>query len=189
MQSTVALVMLGCALLGTAEASGRREVQYEYFDDYLLSVTAPRQNEVLKDESEQGSEANSTTTPAPTVAGLQPGEAVSYEDILGYFRDVPREHWSCCMLGMLAGNKGFHCHVGFYAARVSSRNTNRAHTRRLPFHGRDRVPQWGRPIMHTFSRCVRSHAEDFHTCCYAATVERRERVRWQQYREVTPTEQ
>ena len=38
-------------------------------------------------------------------------------------------------------------------------------------------------IMRTFQRCVARHSADFHKCCYAAAIERRERHRWYQYRD------
>ncbi len=98
------------------------------------------------------------------------------------FLDVPREHWSCCMLGKLAGDKGFHCHAGFYAARITLRNHNRAHNRKMLFHGKNRIPNWGLNIMRTFERCVARHSEEFHKCCFGASVEKRERHKWYNYR-------
>jgi len=149
-------------------------VQYDSFDDYLLDVVAPVQfNEVPEDAAESNGDAAQRNQTSPAIS-----------DIIGYFRDVPREHWSCCMLGKLAGDKGFHCHPGFYAARIQSRNYNRAHNRRMPLmHGAVRVESWGMDIMRTFQRCVLQHSAEFHKCCYAATVERREILRWQRFRE------
>ncbi len=98
------------------------------------------------------------------------------------FSDVPRQHWSCCMLGMLAGDKGFHCHASFYAARISSRNSNRAHNNKMLFHGPSANPSWGVNIMATFERCIARHSDEFHKCCYASAVEKRERYRWHYYR-------
>ncbi|KAK2169372.1 hypothetical protein LSH36_10g00028 [Paralvinella palmiformis] len=171
-------IVLCLIALIRGESLESRPVAYEYFDDYLLTVMAPKEHSILT----KSSQAATQSTISPTDGIAHQPSTMSYDDILGYFRDVPREHWSCCMLGMLAGNKGFHCNAAFYAARVATRNMNRAHNRNLPFHGRDRIPQYGRQIMHTFSRCVIHHSDDFHKCCYAATVERRERLRWQQYR-------
>lgn len=45
---------------------------------------------------------------------------------------VPREHWPCCTLGELAGDKGFLCEAQFYANRnLLDRLPNRVHHRRL----------------------------------------------------------
>ena len=87
------------------------------------------------------------------------------------------------MLGMLAGNKGFHCHASFYAARISSRNSNRAHNNKMLFHGPAANPSWGTDIMATFERCIARHSDEFHKCCYASAVEKRERYRWHFYRQ------
>jgi len=86
------------------------------------------------------------------------------------------------MMGMLAGNKGFHCQADFYALQVAPRNSNRAQTGRQP--GRDRTVRGHRSyeITRTFRRCVAHHATEFHNCCYAATVERIELGRVEQYR-------
>ena len=101
------------------------------------------------------------------------------------FSDVPRRHWSCCMLGKLAGDKGFHCDATFYASRITRRNRNRAHNRRMNFQGRDAIPNWGMSIMTTFERCIARHSAEFHKCCYAATIEKREIDRWHYYRLAT----
>jgi hypothetical protein len=83
------------------------------------------------------------------------------------------------MLGLLAGNKGFHCHPGFYAARMQNRNYNRAHSRVMPLHTEEgEEARWGLDIMVTFGRCVTQNSSEFHKCCYAATIEQREMTRW-----------
>ena len=102
--------------------------------------------------------------------------------LLLFVADVPREHWSCCMLGKLAGDKGFHCQVAYYATRIARRNHNRAQNRQMLFHGRDPITNWGRDIMTTFSRCIDRHAVEFHDCCHATTLEQRDRRRWQRFR-------
>ena len=113
---------------------------------------------------------------------------------------IPRDHWSCCMLGLLAGSKGFHCQAQYYSssADLSRRNTNRAQTGRQPgVHGRHRElasPRWGYSISRSFQRCVGGsvtrvvaaaddrNADEFHNCCYAATEERRQLRRARRYR-------
>jgi hypothetical protein len=89
------------------------------------------------------------------------------------------------MLGKLAADKGFHCQANFYASRITLRNYNRAHNRRMPFQGSEESgvrPTWGYDIMRTFSRCIQRHATEFHQCCHVSTTEKRERQRWLQYR-------
>ncbi|KAK2161233.1 hypothetical protein NP493_1595g00036 [Ridgeia piscesae] len=169
------LVAMAATVAADPQSTTTRVIRYEYFDDYLLSVVDPR----LKSPRLR---APANATEAALDAAEREASASSSLDILGYFRDVPREHWSCCMLGKLAGDKGFHCHPGFYAARITMRNPNRAHNRKMMFTGRRRIPNWGRRIMATFQRCVNRHGVQFHKCCYAAVNERRERVRWDHYR-------
>ena len=96
--------------------------------------------------------------------------------------DVPQKYWSCCMLGKLTGEKGFHCHATFYTARMNARNFNRAHNNKMLFHGKNRNPHWGKDIMVTFERCIANHADEFHKCCYASAIEREERYKWHFYR-------
>ena len=87
------------------------------------------------------------------------------------------------MLGKLAGEKGFHCHAAFYAARISARNSNRAHNNKMLFHGKNPNPHWGMDIMVTFERCIANHANEFHKCCYASAIEKKERYKWHYYRQ------
>ena len=87
------------------------------------------------------------------------------------------------MLGKLAGEKGFHCHAAFYAARISARNSNRAHNNKMLFHGKNSDPHWGMDIMVTFERCIANHANEFHKCCYASAIEKKENYKWHYYRQ------
>eukprot|EP00919_Chromeraceae_sp_WS-2016_P067008 GHVR01158458.1.p1 GENE.GHVR01158458.1~~GHVR01158458.1.p1 ORF type:complete len:262 (-),score=22.57 GHVR01158458.1:798-1583(-) len=175
------LILTSCVqygqFAGRVEQGQERTVSFDNFEDYLVSLGDRAHNQVLNEK--EGS--NGTTTPSPAPQGQD-----SSLDILAYFRDVPREHWSCCMLGKLAGDKGFHCHANFYRSRIVLRNYNRAHNRKMMFHGPTPLPEWGINIMSTFRRCVSRMATQFHKCCYAGMVERRELRRWQRYRSGTP---
>jgi len=152
-------------------SSQTRQVVFENFEDYLVSVVvSPGQNRNSSAEGTDGSTDSGNETPNHSL-GRQ-------EEILSYLREIPRNQWSCCMVGMLAGSKGFHCYPGFYAARIRSRNYNRAHNRHLPMHSSSFSRLWGMDIMRTFNRCVTNHGRDFHRCCYAATVEQQELTRW-----------
>ncbi|GFV07755.1 uncharacterized protein TNCV_4942571 [Trichonephila clavipes] len=80
---------------------------------------------------------------------------------------------TCCSLGHLAGDKGYHCVAKFYAARIVLRNQNRAHNRKLGFHGRYSVPNYGTKLMRTFEQCVATRGMVFHKCCNHAAVEKK----------------
>ena len=115
---------------------------------------------------------------------------------------IPRDHWSCCMLGLLSGSKGFQCQPQYYSSsgQMSRRNVNRAQTDRQPgVHGGHRQlagPRWAYSISRSFQRCVggqetrgvpastrdRDVAQEFHNCCYAAAEERRQLRRTRRYR-------
>ncbi|RWS13493.1 uncharacterized protein B4U79_13122 [Dinothrombium tinctorium] len=99
-------------------------------------------------------------------------EELDYEDE-EYLRTLREDETSCCMLGRLAGDKGYHCHVKFYANRIMKRNGNRAHNRKLSFYGRERLPNFGVKIMAKFEKCVVGRGYSFNTCCHIAARERR----------------
>lgn len=42
-----------------------------------------------------------------------------------YKIEVPKHHWSCCMLGQLAGFKGFLCDARYYKKSIAHLNINR----------------------------------------------------------------
>ncbi|XP_077490228.1 uncharacterized protein LOC144101088 isoform X2 [Amblyomma americanum] len=89
---------------------------------------------------------------------------------------------TCCMLGQIAGDKGYHCFAKFYAARLRMRNRNRAHNRKMGFYGRNRIPDYGHRLMRTFEQCVvGDHGVLFHKCCHRVALERRDRVRYDTY--------
>lgn len=109
--------------------------------DYLFSYTYPNrsQNELVEMEkkSRPKCEANPSTQLYKYFHSM-----FEYLDILLlilcnlYFNvflilkkktEVPIQHWSCCMLGTLAGVKGFLCEVSFYADKIAFRNINRPH--------------------------------------------------------------
>jgi hypothetical protein len=179
----IACLMCTVGLVSCGGIAGRSGVRYEYFDDFLISVAAPRaHNTVLKPDDPQSTSSPvdpevdtevEETFPAEIPSNRERSSMVDDADITGYFRDIPREDWSCCMLGKLAGDKGFHCHVDFYSARIARRNNNRAHNSKMLFHGPDRIPNWGRDIMTTFERCIYGQPVDFNRCCHAAVVEKR----------------
>jgi len=197
------LVILG-AFLGAIGGQVESHLHYAYFDDFLINIVVPKNEPVATSTATgnviQGETGTPSTTSAPETTTMDHGsdhpdadsaeeahnELVSDLDVLGYFRDVPREHWSCCMLGKLAGDKGFHCDSHFYQSRIQRRNRNRAHNQKLLLHGDQ--PDWGMEIMRTFERCVARHSSEFHTCCYAAAVERKERHMWFFYRGSNTTE-
>ncbi|XP_076326591.1 uncharacterized protein LOC143233794 [Tachypleus tridentatus] len=91
-----------------------------------------------------------------------------------YFESTKKDkEVTCCMLGQLAGDKGFHCFVNFYIGRLWRRNYNRAHNRKMAFHGSGRIPNYGQKTMRTFGQCVAGFGVIFHKCCHLATIEKR----------------
>ncbi|XP_013785685.1 uncharacterized protein LOC106469718 isoform X2 [Limulus polyphemus] len=97
----------------------------------------------------------------------------SNTDLLSLTGTKKDKEVTCCMLGQLAGDKGFHCFVKFYVARILMRNYNRAHNRKMAFHGAEKVPNYGVKTMRTFEQCVAGHGAIFHKCCHLAAAERR----------------
>ncbi|XP_074648653.1 uncharacterized protein LOC141904093 [Tubulanus polymorphus] len=154
-----------------------REIRYEHFTDYLMELGDELFGEQSTRPRPHSSRATNNQKPR-NVSQLVPAPVTS-SDIIGYFRDVDRRHWSCCMLGRLAGDKGFHCMAQFYAASIDSRNNNRAQNRRMP---RLESIDYGKEIRHQFGRCVKHRPNDFHKCCYAANIERAELARWRRLR-------
>ncbi|XP_067937589.1 uncharacterized protein [Watersipora subatra] len=110
---------------------------------------------------------------------------VDFGTIQDELEGIPRSHWSCCLLGQLAGDKGFLCDASFYATRVLFRNANRVHNRRLTgTYFRDgQATEAGQEMLNSFNSCVQTDrkAEEFEGCCrrMANIFEEREE-RWDQ---------
>lgn len=141
--------------------------RYRHFDDYLRNMDSEERAVITDEAGPEGADGGSdaersiTTTPATTT---------SWENQ----RDI-----TCCMLGQIAGDKGYHCFAKFYAARLRMRNRNRAHNRKMGFYGRNRIPDYGHRLMRTFEQCVvGDHGTIFHKCCHMVALERRDRVRY-----------
>ncbi|XP_013784490.1 uncharacterized protein LOC106468605 [Limulus polyphemus] len=126
--------------------------RYRHFEDYLSNLEVEDQENQL----ELGIPQTTTTDQPPSPKGTKKDKEVN-----------------CCMLGQLAGDKGFHCFVNFYIARLWRRNYNRAHNRKMAFHGSGRIPNYGQKTMRTFQQCVAGFGVIFHKCCHLATIEKR----------------
>ncbi|XP_013771919.1 uncharacterized protein LOC106457083 [Limulus polyphemus] len=163
------LFVLNLALLSIpAMHAVRPEVplyHYTNVEDYLThmnkdeqSWVASKDKEISNREQEQEIPLDIPTSNAtiPLPSGLKKDKKVT-----------------CCILGQIAGDKGFHCYVNFYAARIIMRNYNRAHNRKIAFHGHEQVPNYGQKLMRTFEQCVASEGAIFHKCCHLAAGERR----------------
>jgi hypothetical protein len=129
---------------------------YGHFEDYLINLDQQMQDRfinITKNDTED--------------------ERRRLEDWGNNLSDEQRENQTCCMLGELAGDKGFHCYVDFYAARIVLRNRNRAHNRKTGFYGRFRVlgRRYGKRLMSTFEQCVAGQAIVFHRCCRIAALQ------------------
>lgn len=139
--------------------------RYRHFEDYLRHMDSEEQA-VITDEANRA-DADSATDDSVTTT---PSTTTNWESQ----RDT-----TCCMLGQIAGDKGYHCFARFYAARLLMRNRNRAHNRKMGFYGRNRIPDYGRRLMRTFETCVMGdHGTIFHKCCHMVAVERRDRDRY-----------
>lgn len=139
--------------------------RYRHFEDYLRHMDSEEQaviaDEATRADADGGTDVSITTAPSTTT---------NWESQ----RDT-----TCCMLGQIAGDKGYHCFARFYAARLLMRNRNRAHNRKMGFYGRNRIPDYGRRLMRTFETCVvGDHGTIFHKCCHMVAVERRDRDRY-----------
>jgi len=158
------LVLLAAILFTHAH---RHDVKYSNFDDYLDSLDEDQQAVITGDsqlfegsgsEDEFSQEIQGTKFTPPLRTGLTGSKDVA-----------------CCSLGQLAGDKGYHCYSRFYAARTILRNQNRAHNKKLGFHGSESVPHYGTKIMRTFEQCVASRSMVFYKCCHLAAVQRKSR--------------
>lgn len=180
MKSSSAIVVL-CLMAATLLVDpclGLRHprTRYQYFDDYLRHMDSEQQaiisDEAASPTADDGEDdGGATTTPATTTTGWQNQ------------RDI-----TCCMLGQIAGDKGYHCFAKFYAARLLMRNRNRAHNRKMSFYGRNRIPDYGRKVMRTFEQCVvGDRGVIFHKCCHLVAVERRDRIRYNTTHQAEPS--
>ncbi|XP_064617863.1 uncharacterized protein LOC135481988 [Liolophura sinensis] len=170
------------AVLGSRPASRHRR---DRFTDYLMhmgrrGITYGRQAASFMLNKADTDDEDLTESVG---SGQGPDNTDNPGDILDYFKEVPRSHWSCCMLGRLAGDKGFHCHAQLYKSALQSRNRSRGNYRKTNLYGRYYASRYGKELMYTFQKCLASRANEFNKCCYAATVERREMHRWHMYHE------
>lgn len=160
--------------------------RFQHFDDYLNSLDS--------DEKSWISEVSSSSTPAPTTSEEDDSDEDDLSDewsdrttttttttpppttprptLIGVTALPKNREVTCCLLGQLAGDKGYHCYVQYYAARLIMRNRNRAHNRKMSFYGRDRIPNYGLKVMRTFEQCVAGYGAIFHKCCHLANNER-----------------
>ncbi|GIY57637.1 uncharacterized protein CDAR_374461 [Caerostris darwini] len=142
--------------------NGSYGIMYNYFDDFLSSLNEEEQARITgisQDVEGSGSEPDSDQVIHRYNLPLRTGLTKS--------KDV-----TCCSLGHLAGDKGYHCVAKFYAARIRMRNMNRAHNRKLGFHGLYSIPNYGTKLMRTFEQCVATRGMVFHKCCNHAAMQK-----------------
>ncbi|KAG8192717.1 hypothetical protein JTE90_009740 [Oedothorax gibbosus] len=153
---------LACFCLLLLHVYGTRasfDVRYSNFDDYLNSLDEDQAR--LMDEEQEGSGGGAIEDPMTHFK-------LPFRTGLTRSKDE-----TCCSLGHLAGDKGYHCIAKFYAARVLLRNQNRAHNRKLGFHGKYGTADYGTKAMRTFEQCVATRGMVFHKCCRHAAQEKR----------------
>ncbi|CAD5118928.1 DgyrCDS7603 [Dimorphilus gyrociliatus] len=125
----------------------RRGAYFPSFGDYL--VTTATNSKYLME-----------------IEGKKSQPLIPSKELINYFQKVPKRHWSCCMLGTLAGFKGFLCDARYYEDSIAFTNVNR------PVNGSVRKniqkhKKWTVDIMHQFSRCIkdRRRRHQFDICC------------------------
>lgn len=152
--------------------------RFRTFEDYLQHLDKKLQSSIIQ----LGRESNvSSTTTLATVKAAKGNLATTNNAISTHSSEDEEKNITCCVLGELAGDKGFHCYAEFYAARIVLRNINRAHTKKLGFHGRFKIAGYGERLMKTFEQCVAGHGHIFHKCCHLATMEKNASKRQQQH--------
>ncbi|GIY89649.1 hypothetical protein CEXT_375221 [Caerostris extrusa] len=85
-------------------------------------------------------------------------------------RVVRSKDEQCCMLGQVAGEKGYHCYSRFYAARILYRNYNRPHNKKIPALLQGKPNPTADKLMRSFGQCVANRGNIFHKCCRYATM-------------------
>ncbi|XP_054711540.1 uncharacterized protein LOC129221121 [Uloborus diversus] len=165
--SSVKSWAIAFALIGaicSASATTTSEIKYSYFDDYLSSLDEDQQAAFTRESRIiEGSGGEDEAEPPEVTRFTMP-----IRTGLKQSKDV-----TCCSLGQLAGDKGYHCFAKFYAARILLRNQNRAHNTKLGFHGRYSSPYYGTKLMRTFEQCVATRRIVFHKCCHLSAIDRR----------------
>ncbi|CAL1281467.1 unnamed protein product [Larinioides sclopetarius] len=137
------LAVVMCAFV----VASHQVVKYKYFDEYLLHLEK-RQQTILVEEVE-------IKVASPLL--IRTGVVRSKEE-------------QCCMLGQIAGEKGYHCFSKFYAARILYRNYNRAHNKRIPALLKGRRNPTADKLMRSFGQCVANRGAIFHKCCRHAAI-------------------
>lgn len=117
---------------------------------------------------------------------------------------------SCCHLGRLAGESGFHCHSQVYKARYRMRIENKIPSSHKYYNSNNNDDDSGggglsgghgshgvggsnlwtnqtpiNPILYHFQSCVSRRPQEFHRCCYVAKIRRRQMYRYHRYRHLT----
>ncbi|XP_055936377.1 uncharacterized protein LOC129966049 [Argiope bruennichi] len=140
------LCILALVLCYVVVAS-HQSVRYKYFDEYLLHLEK-RQQTILVEEVEI-----KVASPLLIRTGL-----------------VRSKEEQCCMLGQIAGEKGYHCFSKFYAARILYRNYNRAHNKRIPALLKGKPNPTADKLMRSFGQCVANRGAIFYKCCRHAAM-------------------
>ncbi|XP_035206427.1 uncharacterized protein LOC118181409 [Stegodyphus dumicola] len=141
------MLFRGALLLLVVVIASSLHMKYRYFDEYLLHLEK-RQQSILVEQVEIR-----ISEPLP----LRTGHRRSKEE-------------QCCMLGQMAGEKGYHCISRFYAARIRNRNYNRAHNKKISALLRGKPDPTADKLMRTFEQCVAHRGHIFHKCCRHAAI-------------------
>jgi len=188
----LAIIVIYTIILTICESKSHLKLKPVGFEVYLVNTLTdqpnhPEQKSNQTEDRQTNSSSEVNNNRSISTASRHPNYILDIEyvpnhqsNLLRYFRDMPRKHWSCCMLGKLAGEKGFHCQASFYNSKIQKRNFNRAHNKNMRFNTPSRR-YWGLKIMQTFEKCVSHRSDEFHKCCYAADIEQIEMRKWQTF--------
>ncbi|GIY75752.1 hypothetical protein CDAR_451731 [Caerostris darwini] len=133
-------------VLAILVVDSEQKMKYKYFDEYLLHLEKKQQT-ILVEEVE-------VKVASPLL--IRTGVVRSKDE-------------QCCMLGQVAGEKGYHCYSRFYAARILYRNYNRPHNKKIPALLQGKPNPTADKLMRSFGQCVANRGNIFHKCCrYAA---------------------
>ncbi|XP_054713466.1 uncharacterized protein LOC129222927 [Uloborus diversus] len=136
------LLSLGLLVLFLLISVTSHLVRFKYFDEYLLHLEKREQTIIIEEVEIK-------------VAGpllLRTGKLHLKEE-------------QCCMLGQMAGKKGFHCISKFYAPRMIFRNYNRAHNKKIAALLKGKADPTADKLMRTFGQCVIKRGTIFDKCC------------------------
>lgn len=198
----------GGGLLQSAGASRpNQRLRLHNFDDFLLNFEP--ENRILRTKMIRTLSRTSDDEDLQLDAGSGSDTTGSARrNLYRYNSAEPTK--SCCHLGRLAGESGFHCHSQVYKARYRMRIENKIPSSHKYYNSNNNDDDSGggglsgghgshgvggsnlwtnqtpiNPILYHFQSCVSRRPQEFHRCCYVAKIRRRQMYRYHRYRHLT----